>query len=292
MSDADDRIATDQRERAVVREDLRQIVEEADTRHREVLVNAFLRRCARLFARYARSLCRSNSVPATRYEEDIEAIVAAEAWELITEAIADPDLLDGMTTFEARLFVRVRPKVRSFVDRFESPASGMVAARRRVREVAKTRSALRRQGIEPSTNEVLAQTNKRLRATRKDAERQRVLVDVSTLIGVAPPIPVSEGAITIPGPNVSDIVCNQVVARVLDTARRSGAQTEWVAAAYMAEVLETGITDGSEMTRHIVQSLGIRVLEANELLHRVRAELARQMLHVGLIDDPRLADVS
>lgn len=265
-------------------QELRAIAADSDGATQSAAVDELLRGCKPLFARYARALCRSNSVPATRYLDDIEALVAAEAWELITEAIADPDILDDIPTFEARLFVRVRPKVRSFVDRFESPASGMVAARRRVREVAKTRSQLRRAGVEPKIETVIAETNARLRRTRKDAERQGMLVDVSTFIEAAPATPVNEYTARVPAPSASDVLFRQVVEATLDATRAMGSKTEWAATLFLTELQGTGTADAPDMARHVAKELRIRTADASALLGVVRAQLAKQMYQAGILD--------
>lgn len=157
---------------------------------RDRAVDTFMRQRARLHRNQARGLCRTNSVPESKYLDDVHAIVLAATWMLLVKCAEEPDLLPRVDTWEAIQYRFVRDQVRRELDRMDAPASGMVNKRRRYREAERTRStlrdALRR---EPTPEEIVEATNARLSAARKDAARQAILItaeDLSLQVTVPP----------------------------------------------------------------------------------------------------------
>lgn len=160
---------------------LRGIVSMPAGPERELAVESFIASRMPLFNRHGRGLCRINSVQPSKYLEDVTAIVAEVAWVMIREALEDPSVLDKIVTWEAILYRRARVRVRSYIDNNDHPASGMVTARRRHREVQKTRSLLRAElDREPTNQEIIAETNKRL-AHLKNASYQGMAISEEDL---------------------------------------------------------------------------------------------------------------
>lgn len=159
------------------RDEIRRIVSEPDQARFDYLVADFLASRDKQFNRIAGSLCRSNSVRRTDYLEVVKSLVAEMCWQMIVWAREDETYLDRVDSWEAILVYNVRPKVRSEIDHQRSPASGMVSAQRRYRELARTRSELTSaRGERPSVKETVEETNRRLHATRKDPVRQGMVV--------------------------------------------------------------------------------------------------------------------
>ncbi|MGC0252643.1 hypothetical protein [Pseudactinotalea sp. Z1748] len=231
---------------------------------REVAVEQFIAARLPLFNRYARSLCRTNSVPANDYLEDITAIVAEVAWEMIREALQDPGHLSKYMTWEAIHFRRARSKVRSYVDRTKTPASGMTTVMRRYREVQRTRSLLRGElDREPSDPEVVAETNKRL-SHLKDAAYQGMHI---TSADLQMPGQVGDPDIALESHKVVDYAEDYilhptegatVVRQTITAAREHHPTTGRVAELWMGDVYaEGGPGEGTDTVTHICHVLAL-----------------------------------
>ncbi|MFC8797300.1 hypothetical protein ACFT2C_06180 [Promicromonospora sp. NPDC057138] len=132
----------------------------------------------------ARYLVRTNRLTFTSHVDDVIGIVAAECAEWLAEMVADPTKIDGIRrSFDGVLYLRCRPKVKSYADGAASGRpSGTVALARRLREAERTRDGLRASlNREPTTPEVVEATNARMAATRKNPQRQGMLVRVEDL---------------------------------------------------------------------------------------------------------------
>src|SRR5690625_3297937 len=113
---------------------LKGILNEPDHRKRDTLLNDFITEREPLYRRYAKGLCRTNSVRQSQHSDDVLGIVRESAWKVITDAMEDPSLLETVYNWEAITWRRARWEVRRYLDREVSPASGMTTARRRHRK--------------------------------------------------------------------------------------------------------------------------------------------------------------
>lgn len=157
-------------------DEVRDIIAMPAGHDRDNAVTTFIHRRNPMFVNVARRLCRINSVQPQHYYDDIYAIVLATAWEMLAKAIEDPDSMDTIINWDAIFFRQARARVRSEVDRMSSVASGMTTARRRHREVQRSRSELRSLLMrEPSNEEMINHANKRL-SGRSDQKNQGMVI--------------------------------------------------------------------------------------------------------------------
>lgn len=244
---------------------------------REAAVNDFIAARLPMFTRQARGLCRINSVQVGTYLDDVAAIVAEVAWEMIREALDDPSTLERIITWEAILYRRARVRVRSYIDRTEAPAAGMTTARRRHREVQRTRSLLRGElDREPNDAEVITETNKRL-AHLKDAAYQGMAITEEDL---RMPGQVADPELALEQHRVVDFAEDyilhptegrQVVARTIEACYRHDHATGKVAELWMGDVYSTGGPgEGTDTITHICQVMAMTRPRVQEHIGRVR----------------------
>src|SRR5699024_4207311 len=177
------------------------------------------------------------------------------------------------------LYVTARTRVRSHIDHAEAPASGMVAARRRGREVHKTLDAYYRQGRpEPPARQVVADTNTRLQARLGDTRRQGMVVTEADLTALAAPAPVEP---RLHDPRHAD-VAEQVAVRhtasvVVRRARRLHPDGDRAARILLQEAAQNARINQTHLARTIARSLGTTWRQAARLTRRIH-EIAKQEL--------------
>lgn len=153
-------------------------------RARQHLLDDFMRGKQRVFRSVAMKLCRTNSMDITRHLDEAASIVAAECVAWVNELLAHPERLEQISSFDGKLWLRCRPVFRSYCDGAAGGvnASGAVALARRMREMGRMREALRAQfDREPTNVEIVEATNEKMRATRKDPERQSMICSLDDL---------------------------------------------------------------------------------------------------------------
>lgn len=256
---------------------------------RERQVESFIRARLRVFRRQARSLCRVNSVPVAKWGEDVEAIVAEAAWDLISRMINDPDALSSVITWEAILFRHARVRVRSFIDHAVSPASGMVTAHRRHRETERSRSVLRSElGREPSDEEIVATTNARVAALPNAAYQGRTVTSADLSV----PGPAAELDEELAGEThvdfAEDYVIHpaegrQFVADVIQAALEHDPDTGRVASLWMGDVYASGgLPEGTDTITHICRQLGLTRAKVRDHIASIRILGIELLYEIGV----------
>ncbi|WP_435770618.1 hypothetical protein [Nocardioides sp. SYSU DS0651] len=151
------------------------IVSERDAGARDLLVNDFIAATEPITRGVAAGLCREFRADRTTWHDDFCQIVRIAAHTLVTELVEHPHRLAEVGSWRGLLTFRARSAATAFVDSSAgfNPASGMVAVKRRVREMEKTRALLLAElEREPTDHEVVERTNRRLAAIRSDYKRQ------------------------------------------------------------------------------------------------------------------------
>lgn len=159
-------------------------IADASGSERARLIDAFYRSKLATFRSIANLLCRRAALDPTRHAEDVVQIVAIECMKMVDEAIADPASIDEIVRFDGRLHHRSRPPVRTYADGAASGegASGATAKARRVRELNRTRAALRAElNTEPTNAQIVEVTNERMYRLRKDPARQSMICTLADL---------------------------------------------------------------------------------------------------------------
>lgn len=156
----------------------------ATGRDRQRLIDDFMRSKLQAFRSIGLKLCRIASMDVRRHADEASSIVAAEAVVMLNELINHPERLARLQNFDYILFTRARAPFRTYSDGAAGGvnASGAVALARRMREMGRTREALRAElDREPTNGEIVEATNARMIATRKDPKRQSMLCSVEDL---------------------------------------------------------------------------------------------------------------
>lgn len=155
----------------------------ASDAERRVLINDFLTRRKPLFSRQASQLCSHFRQNRNTMFDDIAQMVAQTAYELILEMLNKPSLLDEIVSFDAVLKKRAQNATYQFLrSSAVTPLSGMGNVERRRANIAKTRKILTEaNGVEPTDEEVIEETNRRLWETNKDPKRSGFLVSKADL---------------------------------------------------------------------------------------------------------------
>ncbi|MFC7879692.1 hypothetical protein [Isoptericola sp. NPDC057391] len=255
-------------------------------------VSAFLGEHRAQWRRIAVRLCRTHSVPAAAYADDVEAIVVETAWRMLERARDDRAFLRTMRSFLAIVVYTARPQVRSFVDHATAPASGMVAAQRRRRELARTRAELAAlRGATPTVAEAVQATNSRLAEHRSDVVRQGMVVTEADELVLRGALSFDEAldtgrlVDTPADPPLHPVEVPSLVRSVVDAATAQGRVLGHVAALWMAEASDgSGEPPGHDTLVWIARTAGITRARAAEHIDRVR-EIAAQRLRAMGIDD-------
>lgn len=134
--------------------------------------------------RVAYRLCHDFRLDWRRHMDEVASMLDAECLTMIQEIIEHPSKLDYVTGWTGLLYRRARNEVRSYAHGGASGEnlSGMDAVLRRRNELAKTRAALRADlNGEPTDQQVVEETNRRMLRPRKDAARQSMICSVDDL---------------------------------------------------------------------------------------------------------------
>jgi hypothetical protein len=157
-------------------------IADATGRVRENLIHEFMRTRMGLFKQVAWGLCRRFGHAPDQHVEDFASIVSETAYIMLTEELADDELLERIDNWEGMLRVRARSAVRNFIDKEGAPMAEMTSALRRKRLLDATRDEIRRElGREPSDDEIIDTHNARMHANRSNPVKQGVIASVEDL---------------------------------------------------------------------------------------------------------------
>ena len=261
----------------------------ADGRHRERLVEEFLRPRVRprgSFTSMAAELCRVNGIREVSqieaHRDDVLGILYIEAVKILNGIAEDPTRVMKITSFDGFLFYQSKAPTRSHFDGGAAgirPA-GATARMRRRRELFKTRALLLQQwGREPSKSEILAETNKRMTSLRSDAARQSMVAtmdDFESVDNVAL-LPEEHDRIT-GGPEESPLAKHEALT-LLDKVAHAAGQVQpgldAVARAWLG-----GVYDGHGAPRElgeVAKVCGLSIGQAAKAISRVQ-EIATSQL--------------
>ncbi|WP_075827853.1 hypothetical protein [Cellulosimicrobium sp. CUA-896] len=273
-----------------VRAEVERIVALEDDARYRAEVSAFLAEHRTHWRRMAVHLCRANAVPTARFLDDVDAIVTATAWEMLERSRQDPGYLRTMRSFLAIVVYTARPKVRSFVDHATAPASGMVAAQRRRRELARTRSELAAlRGTAPSVEEAVRATNERLGAHRADVVRQGMVVSEADELVMRGALPFDDALDA--DTHVDDdpdcvlhpVEVPALLRSVVDAARAEHPARGRVAALWMSEAYGGGgPLPGQDTVVWISRTLGLPRRRTLAHIERVRELAVEQLRTMGI----------
>lgn len=151
-------------------------------RVRENLIHEFMRTRMGLFKQIAWGLCRRFGHAPDQHVEDFASIVSMTALKMLTEELANDELLERIENWEGMLRVEARAAVRNFIDKEGAPMAEMTSALRRKRLLDATRDEIRREmGREPSDDEIIDTHNSRMHANRSNPVKQGVIATVQDL---------------------------------------------------------------------------------------------------------------
>ncbi len=237
----------------------------------------------------AARLCRTSSVPTSQHVDDVEAIVTETVWELLERSRREPTFLATMRSFLAIVVFTARPRVRSFLDHATAPASGMVSAQRRRRELARTRAELAAvRGTTPSVKDAVAATNERLSATRADAARQGMVVSEADELVLRGTLSFDESldsdqlVVTAPDGVLHPLDVPLLLRRVVEVARAEHRVRGRVAALWMTDAYGNGPIPGQDTIVWIARTLGITRRTALAHVERVREIAAEHLRDMGI----------
>lgn len=262
-------------------DEVRAIAALPDKARRERAVEAFVAARTPMFRRHARRLCSINGVSAPRYLDDVLQIVLESAWNVLRGLVENPAGLDSMPSFEGRVWMVSRPLVRSELDKAKSPASGMVGAQRRAREVRRTQLQMLSRGhSNPTTSEVITATNERLTELRADAARQGLLVTAEDVTVSVAPMSLDDSEVASCRVESHDATAADMARKVLVAARREDDLTYHAARIYVTEALGPQDPNKPDVTRLVAQELGVPPRRARAIIRRV-LQVAQEELKAG-----------
>ena len=271
-----------------VRTQVERLVAADEARYRAE-VSTFIAEHREQWRRVAAHLCRANSVRPADHLDDVEALVTETAWELIERSRRDVAFLRSMRSFMAILVYTARPRVRSFLDHATAPASGMVAAQRRRRELARTRSELAAlRGTTPTVEEAVEAANQRLGARRADVVRQGMVVTAADELVLRGTLSFDEALDSVRHADAADCALHPVEAPALVRAVVDAASDEHpargrVAALWMSEAYGSGPLPGQDTVVWIARTLNLTRRATEAHIARVR-ELAADHVRARGID--------
>lgn len=273
-----------------VRAEVERIVALHDDARYRTEVSAFIAEHRDTWRRIAARLCRVNSVQAAQHLEDVESIVTETVWEMLERSRQDPTYLATMRSFLAIVVYTARPKVRSFVDHATAPASGMVSAQRRRRELARTRAELAAlRGTVPTVQEAVQATNDRLGAQRSDVVRQGMVVTEADELVLSGALPFDEALDSFPpvpddqGCALHPVEAPHLVRAVVDAARAEHSTRGRVAALWMSEAYGGGgPLPGQDTVVWISRTLGLPRRSTLAHIDRTRELAAQHLRAMGI----------
>ncbi len=129
----------------------------------------------------ATRIAMSYRLDRTTHGGDVLSLVN-EAFLLVVKDVRDGTLtVDEITSFTGMVSYRAKSRVRVWVDSSAgmNTASRQVSLKRRINQMRQTRDQLLVEGVcDPTAEQVVEETNRRMRAHRKDAARQGMLCTV------------------------------------------------------------------------------------------------------------------
>lgn len=165
------------------RDAVRAVLAISDPVTRDLAIDGFLRDRRSSHIVIARKHIQSRGENPARYLDDILSIVLEQDYRLLQEVIDDPTLLDSINNWSGYLHARCRNAVAQFFETgLGAPMARMAGVMRRRAQLAATRrELLAANQCEPTDLEIVEQTNARMRATRKNPEKQGMVCTVSDL---------------------------------------------------------------------------------------------------------------
>lgn len=256
----------------------------AEGRTRQHLLDDFMRAKLKVFRSIALKLCRTNSMDITRHLDEATSIVAAECVAWVNELLVHPERLEQVSSFDGKLWLRCRPVFRSYCDGAAGGvnASGAVALQRRMREMGRMREALRAQfDREPTNEEIVEKTNEKMRATRKDPERQSMICSLDDLR--TDPVAYSIGEHDIAGAEAESLLApheaSRAIAAVIKAATAHSDSMGIIARAWIGDLYNPAV----QAVRTPAQIA--------ELLDMTPAAVSRQLSQLRVVARSHLADV-
>lgn len=160
-------------------DELREIAT-ADAEVRPGLVNDFLARRDGQFRRIGSRFAARYKAPAM--SDDFISVVRLTALDRVQECIADPAEIETTKTFEGLVAYRAARPASKLADELLARAPGASIRRRRRGELFATRDELRMAwGREPTDQEVVDETNRRLAERRCNPTKQGVVYSLDDL---------------------------------------------------------------------------------------------------------------
>ena len=253
-------------------------------RVRQHLLDDFMRAKLRVFRSIALKLCRTNSMDITRHLDEATSIVAAECVVWMNELMADPGRMEQVSSFDGKLWLRCRPVFRSYCDGAAGGvnASGAVALQRRMREMGRMREALRAQyDREPTNDEIVDATNAKMRATRKDPERQSMICSVDDLRTDPVAYAISEHDAVVSGTDslLAPHEASGAVAAVIKVAAGHSEALALIAKAWIGDLYNPAVQT-IRSPAQIAEVLGMKP-----------SAVSRQLAHLRVLARSYLADV-
>lgn len=153
----------------------------AEPFQRKRMINDFLESRSAVFNRLSYTIARKFSAEHAR--EDIRQIVMIEAHEMITEAVAHPERIGEIHSFEGMLQARSHARSRTYLDRDDVGITNITTIKRRQRMLMATREAMI---AEAGDNDVTDQSvvdahNTKVTASRANARKQGMIATVGDM---------------------------------------------------------------------------------------------------------------
>jgi hypothetical protein len=148
-----------------------------------VLINDFIALTEPMNKGIAAAMCRDFKADRNTWLDDFTSIVRESAMHLLREVAGNPDKADEIGSYRGLLHFRAKSATNKFVDSSAgfNQASGMKNLKRRRAELERTRQHFLMQGIDPTDDMLVDETNKRMLATRADAARQGMICNKDDL---------------------------------------------------------------------------------------------------------------
>lgn len=254
---------------------------------RVLRIDIYLRDRQRIYVTIARTFCTKLGKSVSRYLDEIVGIVRVTEYKLIERARNEPEWFDTIKNWTGFLKSACRNEVRSF---FETGAgssgiTGVSSHARRVKELNKTAALLRTAlNHEPTREEILDETNRRIRATRKDPEREGLVCtsDDFNPIGETTQLHDYTHAQT---PEDDYLVHSTewpaLITECVDRATRRSEELGQIADAYYADAFGDGFTGAVRHPKDIASTVGVsyaRVVEALAEIQAISREVVRDFL--------------
>lgn len=163
--------------------ELSAIAQAPDESAREVLVHEFISTRKRFFTQVAAQICHTYGYSINNDLDDAYQITCLVAFNMLTKVIDDPVQIEKIyVSWEGMLRKNARTKVREFMDKNSSVASGMSGQARRRRTLRAVRDRLRHEmQMEPDDQLVVDVHNAEMLERRVDAGKQSMLATVEDL---------------------------------------------------------------------------------------------------------------